>query len=155
MTNSIAFPNMFDVTRSRVSTLSDNASIVNRSRLLILTSPTELYNEPNFGVGLKQFLFQYNTENQKAIIRDKIAEQLRLHEPCCDADGTQYADGLMFTGEETNLNHYNKLEMTVAIQTKFGNLVSVDFSDLQEVIDYTNSTMFEQGGVSEWSNQEV
>ena len=69
-----------------VQTCALPISIVNRSKLLILTEPTELYNNPDFGVGLKRHLFQYNNENQKAIIRDRIVEQLRLHEPCVDPD---------------------------------------------------------------------
>lgn len=79
---------MFDVARNKVGVLSDNESIVNRSRLLILTEPTELYHNPNFGVGLKRHLWHYNTENEKAILKDRIVEQLRLHEPCCAPDKT-------------------------------------------------------------------
>lgn len=62
MTNSLSFPNMFDVARNKVGVISDNESIVNRSRLLILTEPTELYHNPDFGVGLKRHLWHYNTE---------------------------------------------------------------------------------------------
>lgn len=125
MTNSLAFPNMFDPVRSRVSVLEDNASIVNRSRLLILSEPTSLYNEPDFGVGLSRHLWQYNTENEKAIIRDRIKEQLRLHEPCCDPDGTQYADGLLFSEGADTPSHPDHLKMTVAIQTIYGDTVTV------------------------------
>ena len=145
MTNSLSFPAMFDVARNRVGVISDNESIVNRSRLLILTSPTELYNEPDFGVGLKQYLFQYNTANQKSIIRDRITEQLRLHEPCCEPDETQYADGLLFTGgDETNATEYNKLKMTVAIKTKLGETTSIDLSDIQSLIDHINNNYFNE-----------
>ena len=64
-TNSLAWPSMFDVARNKVSVIEDNQSVVNRSKLLILTDPTELYMNPNFGVGLKKYLWQYNTANQK------------------------------------------------------------------------------------------
>lgn len=128
MTNSISFPNMFDVARNKVAVIEDNASIVNRSRLLILTEPKELYNNPNFGVGLKRHLWQYNTENQKAIIKDRIVEQLRLHEPCCDADNTTVVDGLLFTGgtDDYSAQEYNKLKMTVGIATVYGDTVEVE-----------------------------
>lgn len=145
MTNSLSFPTMFDVARNKVAVISDNESIVNRSRLLILSSPTELYNEPDFGVGLKEYLFKYNTENQKSIIRDKITEQLRLHEPCCDADETQYADGLLFTGDELDAMEYNTLKMTVSIRTKLGDTTSIDFSDLQSIINYVGDKVNTEG----------
>ena len=139
MTNSWCFPNIFDCVRNKVNVISDNPSIVNRSRLLILTSPTELYNEPNFGVGLPKYLWQYNTENQKSIIRDNIAEQLRLHEPCCDPEQTQYADGLLFTGNDDVHPEYNQLKMTVAIKTKLGSDAVLDLSSEQAVQDFYNS----------------
>ena len=133
---------MFDVARNKVGVISDNESIVNRSRLLILTEPTELYHNPNFGVGLKRHLWHYNTENEKAIMKDRIVEQLRLHEPCCVPDKTSFADGLLFTGVEDDYTaqKYNRLTMTVGIQTAFGDTVSVDLSDLQSIIDAGQET---------------
>lgn len=126
MTNSLAFPNMFNIANNCVSILEDNASIVNRTRLLMLTEPTELYNGPNFGVGLKRHLWQYNTENEKAIIKDRIVEQLKLHEPCCDAEKTDFVGGLLFTGgDDTPEQQYNQLEMTVSVQTIFGDKVQI------------------------------
>lgn len=137
MTNSLAFPNMFDVARNKVGVISDNESIVNRSRLLILTEPTELYNNPNFGVGLKRHLWHYNTENEKAIMKDRIVEQLRLHEPSCAPDKTSFADGLLFTGVEDDMTaqKHNRLLLTVGIQTVFGEEATVELNDLQSIID--------------------
>ena len=128
MTNSIAFPNMFDVARSRVATLEGRPSIVNRTRLLILTEPTSLYNEPNFGVGLSRHLWKYNNENEKAIIRDRIVRQLKLYEPSCDADKTEFADGLLFTEKnvQEQLNDPDHLKMTVALHTIYGDDITVE-----------------------------
>lgn len=131
-TTSIAFPNLFDVARNRVATLEDNASIVNRSRLLFLTEPTELYNEPMFGLGLKRYLWQYNTDNVKALIQDKIVRQLDLYEPYAVADQTQFSDGLLFTGSSDSLNliqDYNRLKMTVDIQTTYSDTASISFNN--------------------------
>ena len=64
-TTSLAFPNMFNITANRVSVIENTNSVSNRTRLLILTEPTELYNNPDFGVGLKRHLWQYNTESEK------------------------------------------------------------------------------------------
>lgn len=142
MTNSLAFPNMFDVARNKVGIISDNESIVNRNRLLILTEPTELYHNPNFGVGLKRHLWHYNTENEKAIMKDRIIEQLRLHEPSCAPDKTSFADGLLFTGVEDDMTaqKHNRLLLTVGIQTVFGEEVQVELNDLQSVIDAAQET---------------
>ena len=59
-TTSLAFPNMLNPSSNLVNVLEDDASIVNRTRLLMLTEPTELYGEPNFTVGKTSFhLFNY------------------------------------------------------------------------------------------------
>lgn len=139
LTNSWAFPNMFDVARNRIAMLSDNASVVNRTRLLMLTEPTELYNAPTFGVGLKRYLFQYNNDNTRAMIKDRIVNQLDLFEPCVDAQGTEFIDSLPFTGSGDNVQNYNKLELTVGLKTIFGDTVAVNMTDLQEIIDRANS----------------
>lgn len=127
-TSSIRWPNLINVSQNQFAVVEDAASVVNRSKLLILTEPTEIYNEPNQGVGLKRHLWQYNDENQKAIIKDRIVEQLRIHEPQCVPDNTQFADGLLFSGnssDETS-QKYNELEMTVSIETVFGSTVELD-----------------------------
>lgn len=131
-TTSWGWPNMFDVARNTVSVASDTASVVNRVKLLILTEPTELHMNPEFGVGLKRHIWQYNNENQKAIIKDRIIEQLRLHEPCVKAEETQIADGLLFTGGsdgEQMAQDFNRLKMTVALTTVFGDKVEVNFNE--------------------------
>lgn len=128
-TSSLSFPNMINVAQNTVSVLEDEQSVVNRSRLLILTEPTEIYNEPNQGVGLKRHLFQYNNENQKAIIKDRIVEQLRIHEPQCNAEHTQFSDGNLFSNSpDSYTQKYNRLEMTVAIETVFGATVNIDLA---------------------------
>lgn len=143
-TTSIAWPNLFDVSRNRVNVVEDNVSIVNRTKLLILTEPTELYNSPTFGVGLKRYLWQYNTANTRSIIQDRIRDQLRLFEPCVDPDGTQFSDGLLFTGDindEISADNYNRLQMTIGLATKYGDVLDVELhpDDLQAVIDKSQS----------------
>lgn len=136
-TNSIAFPNMFDVARGSVQIVEDNPSIVNRTRLLILTEPTELYNSPNFGVGLKRHLWKYNTPNEQAIIKDRVVDQLRLHEPCVTAEETSFADGLLFSGSGSTAptaENYNQLKMTIGLQTTFGSKVTIDATDIEQLM---------------------
>lgn len=131
-TNSLAFPNMFSVSRNVVNVLEDDASIVNRCRLLLLSDPTALYNSPTFGAGLKRFLFQYNSDNTKVIIKDRIKKQLDEFEPCVLADETQFSDGLLYSGSN-NIDNYadtNKLTMTVGLKTSYGNVVSINTDNI-------------------------
>jgi hypothetical protein len=88
---------------------------------MILTDPTELYNNPNFGVGLKKHLWQYNNAAERAAIKDDITNQLRLHEPCVYPEQTKYSDGLLFSkGTDTiTENNNNSVELTVVLQTVF------------------------------------
>lgn len=128
-TTSLAWPKMFDISGNRVAVMEDGPSVVNRTKLLILTEPTELYNNLNQGVGLKQYLYQYNTDNTKAIIKDRIVEQLRLHEPCVVPDETSFADGLIFTGSNEDIKQqYSSLKMTVAVETTFGDTLNVSLN---------------------------
>lgn len=132
-TSSIAFPNMFDVARGVVQVVEDNASVVNRTRLLILSEPTELYKNPEFGVGLRRHLWKYNTPNEQAIIKDRIVDQLRRHEPCVVAENTSFADGLLFSGSAEgidNTSSANQLKMTVGVQTTFGTELKVDAGEI-------------------------
>jgi len=133
-TNSIKFPNMIDVASNRVGLYTDNESVVNRTRLLFLSDPTSLYNNPTFGVGLKRYLFQYNNKNTQAMIKDRMIEQLREHEPCVDAERTVFADGLIFSEDGKLLNEpdFNKLKMTVGLSTIYNDVVEVEFNDNNE-----------------------
>lgn len=129
-TTSLSFPSMFDVARNRVATKEDSDSVTNRTRLLILSEPTSLYNNPKFGVGLKRHLFKYNNANEKAIIKDRIIAQLKINEPYVDASKTQFADGLMFTGssEEITAQDYQKLKLTCSVSCKFGGTEEVELN---------------------------
>ena len=120
---------MFDVSQNKVSVLTDSISIVNRTRLLMLTDPTALYNEPEQGVGLRRYIGRYNTENVRAEVRDRIVEQLRAYEPCVVPDKTEWADGLIFTGQPDDISiKPHKLEMTVALKTIYDSTASLDIS---------------------------
>lgn len=136
-TTSLKFPNMFDVARNQVSVLEDDAAIVNRDRLLILAEPKSLYNEPDFGVGLIQYLWHYNVEdrsstaNQRAIIEDKIKKQLKIHEPYCYAEETQFADELLFTDRSEPMGYvnHNRLDMTVGIKTTYNKQATISIQN--------------------------
>ena len=126
-TSSLNWPNIFDVSRNRCAVAEDNASIVSRTKLMILTEPTELYMNPSYGVGLKRHMFKYNTENEKALIKDRIVAQLKLWEPRVDADKTQFTEGLLYTGDINTIGQdYNTLNMTISLMTTYGDTVTVE-----------------------------
>lgn len=129
-TSSLRWPYLFNVAQNKVAVLENNPSIINRTKLLLLTEPGELYNEVNQGAGLRRYLFTYNNDNTKAIIIQKIREQLELHEPKVDATNTVFTDGLLMTGSAADLPEVkeNKLEMTISLKTIEGDTVTVSTS---------------------------
>lgn len=131
-TQSIAFPNLFNVAQNRVAVLDDDIAIANRVRLLMLTEPTEVYNEVDFGAGLRKYLFQYNNDNTVGRLQDNIVEQLRKYEPLVDADKTKFAEGLLYTGQDSDssMQDCNNLKFTVMLETKYENSISVSIEDI-------------------------
>jgi len=130
--SSWSWPNMFDVARNRVSLYNDTASIVNRVKLLMLTEPTELFMTPNFGVGLKRYLFTYNNDNTIAIIKDRLIEQLRIWEPAVIPEDTTVTRGLNYTGQSssgTSIQANNKLELTVTLKTRYMQTITFDLTE--------------------------
>lgn len=128
-TTSLSFPNMFNLTSNQVAVDQDLKAITTRTRLLILSEPTELYNNPDFGVGLKRHLWKYNSENEVSLIQDRIISQLRLHEPDVIPDKTQFTSGLLFTGDNNDsATAANEINMTVALQTTFGKQLNIDLN---------------------------
>ena len=48
---------------------------------LILTSPGENISDPSYGVGLRRYLFENNTEVIRPVIESHITNQIRKHLP--------------------------------------------------------------------------
>lgn len=132
-TSSWAWPNIFDTSRSCVNIYEDNKSIVSRSRLLILSQPTSLYYSPQFGVGLERHLWHYNTDNEQAMIKDRIVSALSKFEPDVDAAKTSVVPGLLFT-DSTNTSQmnaasqYNQLSITVGLTTNYSEEITVELN---------------------------
>lgn len=132
--SSWSWPNMFDVARNRVSLYNDTASIVSRVKLLLLTEPTELFMTPNFGVGLKRYLFTYNNENTIAMIKDALIEQLRIWEPAVIPEETKVSRGLQFTGGGSNdpqvaVKTNNTLELTITLVTRYKQVIQFGLNE--------------------------
>lgn len=130
--SSWAWPNIFDVARSKVNLYTDTKSLTNRIKLLLLTEPTELYMVPNFGVGLKKYLFRYNSENIPAMIRDELIEQLRLWEPDVIAEETTVTRTERSTDPsvlQSVSDKMNKLDLTITVTTRYMKSVSFNITD--------------------------
>lgn len=50
-------------------------------RCLLLTSPGENISDPNYGVGLRRFLFEPNIDSVSGTIRSKIGSQINTYIP--------------------------------------------------------------------------
>ena len=84
-------PRFFDIptnlqvhpVRNDLLRLVDIEAIKRSVRNIVLTNPGERKFNPNFGVGLRNYLFENFTRDTAYIIEEKTREQLRLHEPRC------------------------------------------------------------------------
>lgn len=54
-------------------------SIKQNFKMLLLTNPGERIMEPEFGVGLKQLLFEQDVQNVRDILQNKIVSQTRKY----------------------------------------------------------------------------
>lgn len=50
-------------------------------KMIIFTSPGERIMDSNFGVGIRSYLFEQNTEIAKINLRDRIIQQIRTYLP--------------------------------------------------------------------------
>jgi phage baseplate assembly protein W len=50
-------------------------------KMIILTSPGERVMYPDFGVGIKRFLFEQNSTNTISSIRNRIVQQIKTYLP--------------------------------------------------------------------------
>lgn len=127
-TTSIAFPNMISVTQNKVNLMSDTESVANRVKLLILSEPTELYNEPEFGVGLKRYIGRYNNNAVKSEIAERTRAQVSVNEPCVQPSTIEWSNGLEVTGhnltrpQDTN----GDCDMTLKMTTTFKTTLTID-----------------------------
>jgi len=60
-------------------------------KMLVLTIPGERIMDPDFGVGLKRYLFEQNTSDTYDKITEKILEQTGLYLPYIEINDIQYA----------------------------------------------------------------
>jgi|ETNvirnome_2_300_1030623.scaffolds.fasta_scaffold84655_2 phage baseplate assembly protein W len=75
-------PDSGDGTHSLTKGLNEN--VKQNLKLLILTCPGERVMMPSFGVGLKRWLFEQNTNQAKGEIQGMIKSQISKHMPFVD-----------------------------------------------------------------------
>lgn len=71
-------------------------------KMILLTAPGERIMEPEFGVGLRNYLFQNNTKQTQRVIDSKIREQVALYMPFVEVISVQF--NAIFTESGTNEN---------------------------------------------------
>ena len=72
-------------------------------KMIILTSPGERIMDPEFGVGIRDFLFLNYSENVEQKIRSKIKKQIALYLPVVSITNMQFQAG----------QDYNTLSLTL------------------------------------------
>ena len=77
-------------------------------KMILLTSPGERIMDPNFGVGMKRFLFEQNNSSTYSIIRARIKRQVQQYM------GFLQIHDILFSTEENNDNiTANELLVTI------------------------------------------
>ncbi len=74
------------------------AAIIQDLKMLILTSPGERIMDPNFGVGMRRFLFEQNNSITHSAIKAKILRQVSEYLPFLDIQD------ITFNTEENSSN---------------------------------------------------
>ena len=59
-------------------------------KMLVLTSPGERIMDPNFGVGLRRYLFEFNETTTYSAISSKILSQVRTYLPYLKIDDIKF-----------------------------------------------------------------
>ncbi|MBN1611442.1 MAG: GPW/gp25 family protein [Polyangiaceae bacterium] len=73
----------------RVAWSSGEQSIEESIRIIVLTEPNERLMLPEFGAGLKRFLFEPNTVETRRLIEEEIVRALRRWEPRLSVDAVR------------------------------------------------------------------
>ena len=75
-------------------------------KMLLLTVPGERVMDPDFGVGLKTFLFEFNDVGTYSAIRSRINEQISKYMPFVEIDELE-----IFTPDERTPDSENSVQI--------------------------------------------
>jgi phage baseplate assembly protein W len=91
MSLSIVFP--IGISDSGFESFSDSetkAAIQQNLKMLLLTRPGEYVMEPDFGVGMSNFLFDLETQNNEQRISSRIRQQVSKYMPYVSISSIQF-----------------------------------------------------------------
>jgi len=80
---------------------------------LVLTAPGERMMDPNFGVGIRNYLFEMNSENTQADISAKIYEQVEKYMPFLDIESITFP---AFRGAANEILDVDKSQLNIRIE---------------------------------------
>ena len=72
------------------STSADKKLVKENMKQILLTNPGERIMLPDFGVGLRRYLFEMNDEQLSTVIREKIVQQVAKYEPLANIIDIQF-----------------------------------------------------------------
>lgn len=75
------FPMYFDDQNSYASNLTAKDVVKQNFKNLLLTSPGERIMMPDFGVGVRNFLFEQNVDRTVSIMLDRVQLQIKKYMP--------------------------------------------------------------------------
>lgn len=76
---SIAFPNIFAA--SKTNLVKDKEAAKNNLKLVLLSTKTELFGDPDFGSDLKRFLYEQNSIVIHDLVREEIYDAILQYVP--------------------------------------------------------------------------
>ena len=94
------------------------AVIEQNLKMILLTSPGERIMDPNFGVGMKRFLFEQNNASTYSVIRARIKRQVKQYM------GFLEIHEVLFSTEENNDN-ISANELLVTLRFSINNTGAV------------------------------
>lgn len=89
----VAIPLTSDLTDGSYSLIKDfKKNIKQNLKTLLLSSPGERVMIPDFGVGLRAYLFEPNTRSDKNLISSRISSQINLYMPFIELQSVNIYD---------------------------------------------------------------
>mgnify|MGYP003150373419 CR=1 FL=1 len=92
-------------------------------KMVILTAPGERVMDPNFGVGLRNFLFENASNTTFSLMEERIREQARIYVPYITIESINFLssenDFSKTKAPGDSLSNYLKLEIKYSIPSMF------------------------------------
>ena len=92
-------------------------------KMVILTAPGERVMDPNFGVGLRSFLFENASDTTFSLVEERIREQTRIYVPYITIQSINFLssenDFSKTKAPGDSLSNYLKLEIKYSIPSMF------------------------------------